>query len=75
MTLRILIADDEKAARFGLAKALAQGGYEIAEAADCQSALRMSRVYLSVFQELIHLAMPVVTVGKLWKPFLQATRL
>ena len=46
MTLRILIADDEKAARFGLAKALAQGGYEIAEAADCQSALAAIRAAL-----------------------------
>ena len=33
-TLRILIADDEKAARFGLAKALARDGYVLSEAAD-----------------------------------------
>src|SRR5437016_12896939 len=37
--LRILIADDEKAARFGLAKALALGGYEIAETADVRATL------------------------------------
>jgi DNA-binding NtrC family response regulator len=34
MTLRILIADDEKAARFGMAKALAGDEIEIAEARD-----------------------------------------
>jgi DNA-binding NtrC family response regulator len=39
MTLRILIADDEKAARFGMAKALASGGYELIESIDVQSTL------------------------------------
>jgi DNA-binding NtrC family response regulator len=32
--LRILVADDEKAARYGLAKALARDGYHLLEAAD-----------------------------------------
>src|SRR5262249_5689746 len=46
MILRILIADDEKAARFGLAKALAQGGHHITEAEDCHSALEAIRTTL-----------------------------
>lgn len=41
MTLRILIADDEKAARFGMAKALA--AYEILEADDGPAALAAIR--------------------------------
>jgi DNA-binding NtrC family response regulator len=43
--IRILIADDEKAARYGLAKALAQGGYHVMETADIagtRDALRSS---------------------------------
>jgi DNA-binding NtrC family response regulator len=43
MTLRILIADDERAARFGMARALAQGGYQIAEAADGPQTLEAIR--------------------------------
>jgi CheY-like chemotaxis protein len=39
MPLRILIADDERAARYGMAKALAPAGYEIAEAVDGPAAL------------------------------------
>jgi CheY-like chemotaxis protein len=39
MPLRILIADDEKASRFGMAKALAQGGYVLLESADVASTL------------------------------------
>lgn len=39
MTLKILIADDEQAARFGMARALAQNGYQIMEAADGPAAL------------------------------------
>lgn len=46
MSLRILIADDEKAARFGLAKALAQGGHRIIEASDCRSAIDAIRTQL-----------------------------
>ena len=46
MPLRILIADDEKAARFGLAKALAQGGYHLLEAADVRSTLEAIRTGL-----------------------------
>src|ERR1700738_43256 len=46
MSLKILIADDERAARFGMAKALAQGGYEIIEAADGQAALEAIRTSL-----------------------------
>ena len=46
MTLRILIADDEKAARFGLVKALAQGGYHLAEAADVRATLDAIRTGL-----------------------------
>ncbi|MDB5296631.1 MAG: glnG, partial [Phycisphaerales bacterium] len=38
MPLRILIADDERAARYGMARALASAGHEIAEAADGPSA-------------------------------------
>jgi DNA-binding NtrC family response regulator len=41
MTLRILIADDERAARFGMARALA--GYEVTEAADGALALEAIR--------------------------------
>ncbi len=37
--IHILIADDEKPARFGMAKALANAGYEISEANDGQAAL------------------------------------
>ena len=37
--LRILIADDEKAARFGMARALRKGGYQIAEAENGVDAL------------------------------------
>jgi DNA-binding NtrC family response regulator len=43
MPLRILIADDEKAARFGMAKALAHSGYELLEATDIQSTLQALR--------------------------------
>jgi len=46
MTLKILIGDDEKAARFGMAKALAQGGYHILEAADGRAALETIRTAL-----------------------------
>jgi DNA-binding NtrC family response regulator len=46
MTLRILIADDEKAARFGLSKALAQGSYHISESADCRSTVDAVRTGL-----------------------------
>jgi DNA-binding NtrC family response regulator len=42
-TLRILIADDEAPARYGVAKALRSPGYEILEAADGQTALDMLR--------------------------------
>src|SRR3954464_2425363 len=44
--LRILIADDEKAARYGLAKALAQGGYQLLEAADVRATLEAIRTGL-----------------------------
>jgi DNA-binding NtrC family response regulator len=43
VTLHILIADDERAARFGMARALAQGGYQVAEAADGLEALAAIR--------------------------------
>jgi len=43
MKLRILIADDEPAARFGMARALSRGGYEILEATDGKSALSSIR--------------------------------
>jgi DNA-binding NtrC family response regulator len=46
MSLKILIADDERAARFGMAKALAQGGYQIVEAADGREALTAIRTGL-----------------------------
>jgi DNA-binding NtrC family response regulator len=39
MSLRILIADDERAARFGMVKALASAEYAVAEAADGRAAL------------------------------------
>ncbi|MBI4582689.1 MAG: sigma-54-dependent Fis family transcriptional regulator [Planctomycetes bacterium] len=57
MSLRILIADDEPAARYGMAKALAGRGYEILEAADGQAALEAIRGQLPdlVFLDL---AMP-----------------
>ena len=43
MTLKILIADDEQAARFGMARALSQPGYQIIEAADGPAALEAIR--------------------------------
>ena len=43
MSLNILIADDERAARFGMAKALTQAGYHIDEAADGPAALAAIR--------------------------------
>ena len=43
MSIRILIADDEPAARFGMAKALAQPGRQICEAATGQAALEAIR--------------------------------
>src|SRR5215510_865689 len=43
MTLRILIADDEPAARFGMARALQRDGYEILEAEDGNEALEILR--------------------------------
>lgn len=46
MKLKILIADDELAARFGMAKALAQGGHQILEAADGGTALEAIRSQL-----------------------------
>ena len=41
--LRILIADDERAARYGMSKALASAGYHVAEAADGDAALAAIR--------------------------------
>jgi DNA-binding NtrC family response regulator len=46
MTLRILIADDEQAARFGMARALAQPGFQIIEASDGPAALEAIRTRL-----------------------------
>ncbi len=46
MTLKILIADDEKAARFGLAKALARKDCRILEAEDGPTALEAIRTQL-----------------------------
>jgi DNA-binding NtrC family response regulator len=46
MPICILIADDEKAARFGMAKALAQGGYDLVEAADVRSTVDAIRTRL-----------------------------
>ncbi len=46
MTLRILIADDEKPARFGMAKALAHGGYHLLESADVRSTIETIRANL-----------------------------
>lgn len=43
MSLRILIADDEKPARFGLVKALTRPGVDIVEAEDGQSAVAAIR--------------------------------
>ncbi len=45
MTLRILIADDEPAARFGMAKALSREGHEIIESADGLEALEKIRAF------------------------------
>src|SRR5262249_53179432 len=42
-TLRILIADDEKAARHGMSRALAHAGYELSEAGDGVEALAAIR--------------------------------
>jgi len=54
MTLNILIADDERAARFGMAKALAQADCRIDEAADGPAALAAIRsgLYDLVFLDL-----------------------
>jgi len=46
MTIKILVADDERAARFGMSKALAQGGYHVIEAADGREALDAMRTAL-----------------------------
>jgi DNA-binding NtrC family response regulator len=43
MPLRILIADDEKAARFGMVKALSQPGYELLEADTVAATLQALR--------------------------------
>ena len=43
MTIRILLADDEPAARFGMAKALQREGHEILEAEDGKAALEVLR--------------------------------
>lgn len=52
--LRILIADDEHAARYGMAKALAPAGYHITEAEDGEAALAAIRdgAYDLVFLDL-----------------------
>jgi DNA-binding NtrC family response regulator len=54
MTLKILIADDERAARFGMSKALAHADYCIDEAADGPAALAAIRsgLYDLVFLDL-----------------------
>ena len=41
--LHVLIADDEKAARHGMSRALASAGYELLEAADGNEALAVIR--------------------------------
>jgi DNA-binding NtrC family response regulator len=46
MTLHILLADDERAARFGMARALARDGYHITEADDGRAALDAIRARL-----------------------------
>lgn len=46
MSLTILIADDERAARFGMAKALAQPGHQIIEADNGKAALEAIRSHL-----------------------------
>lgn len=45
-TLHILIADDEKPARFGMRRALARGNYTISEAADGKAAVEAIRTGL-----------------------------
>jgi DNA-binding NtrC family response regulator len=52
--LRILIADDERAARYGMAKALAPAGYQVDEADDGDAALAAIRggAYDLVFLDL-----------------------
>ena len=54
MELRILIADDERAARYGMAKALAPAGYYVAEVDDGPAALDAIRsgAYDLVFLDL-----------------------
>ncbi|MCP4679777.1 MAG: sigma-54-dependent Fis family transcriptional regulator [Deltaproteobacteria bacterium] len=54
MTLRILIADDEKAARFGMSKALAGGDVEIVEAKSGEETLDCvrSRSFHLIFLDL-----------------------
>src|SRR5436190_23404141 len=42
-TMHVLIADDEKAARHGMTRALASAGYELLEAADGNEALAVIR--------------------------------
>jgi DNA-binding NtrC family response regulator len=58
-TPRILIADDEQPARFGMVRALAREGWEILEAADGRAALELIRTALPdlVFLDL---AMPAL---------------
>jgi DNA-binding NtrC family response regulator len=58
-TLRILIADDEGPARFGMARALKKSGYEIVEAENGQAALELLRSQ-AIDLVFLDLSMPVL---------------
>ena len=59
MSLRILLADDEPAARFGLARALAREGHELIEAEDGRQALDAIQTH-SPHLVLLDLDMPAL---------------
>jgi DNA-binding NtrC family response regulator len=70
MTLHVLIADDERAARHGLVRALAKDGHQVSEAADGQAALdavRTGRVDL-VFLDLTMPGLDGREVLRAWRP-------
>jgi len=71
MTFRILVADDEKNIRSGLAKSLEMDGYEVVQAEDGQEALRqMHKTEIDLI--LADLRMPKLPGDKLLKKVVSA---
>lgn len=71
MTFRILVVDDEKNIRNGLAKALEMDGYVVSQAEDGQEALKMM-VKLEIDLVLADLRMPKVSGDELLKKVVSA---